>query len=158
MGLNRLVSGIIVLLMAPLAQAQSTVWKCVGPDGRSQYTNVQRDTQGRNCTVVNREVSVVPGSAPKARGEAAPANFPRVDAETQRSRDDGRRRILEEELAAEQKQLAEARAALTGQEAVRHGDERNYQRVLDRLQPYKDAVAQHEKNVQALQKEIGNLK
>ena len=43
-------------------------------------------------------------------------------------------------------------------EAIRTGDERNYQRVLDRLQPYKDKVALHERNIEALKKEIGNLK
>jgi hypothetical protein len=41
---------------------------------------------------------------------------------------------------------------------VRFGDERNYARVLERLQPYKDAVQNHEKNIQALQRELANLK
>jgi hypothetical protein len=41
---------------------------------------------------------------------------------------------------------------------VRSGDEKNYQRVLDRLQPYKDKVALHERNVEALRKEIRNLR
>ena len=41
---------------------------------------------------------------------------------------------------------------------MRTGDEKNYQRVLDRLQPYKDRVAQHERNIQAIQKELNNLR
>jgi len=41
---------------------------------------------------------------------------------------------------------------------VRSGDEKNYQRVLDRVQPYKDAVERHERNVSALRKELANLK
>lgn len=158
MGSNKLVSAVIVMLMAPLAQAQGTVWKCIGPDGRPQYTNVQHDTQGRQCTVVSREVSVVPGAAPKAGSEAAPTGFPKVDPATQRARDDTRRQILEKELDSEQKQLDEARTKLAEEEAVRYGNERNYQRVLDRLKPFKEAVAQHEQNVQDLKKEIDNLK
>lgn len=154
----KLMLGAAAFMMISSAQAQSTVWKCVGPDGRPQYTNVQRDTQGRNCTVVNREVSVVPATRAPARTESAAPGFPKVDAETQRGRDDTRRKILEQELASEESQLSEARAKLAEQDAIRLGDERNYQKKLDRLQPFREAVEQHEKNVQALQKEIGNLK
>jgi len=41
---------------------------------------------------------------------------------------------------------------------VRSGDERNYARVQERLQPYKETVENHQKNIQALQRELGNLK
>jgi hypothetical protein len=158
MSLIKLMLGAAAFMMASSAQAQSTVWKCIGPDGRPQYTNVQRDTQGRNCTVVNREVSVVPAPKASGRSESASSAFPKVDADTQRGRDDTRRKILEGELASEENQLAQARAKLAEEDAVRLGDERNYQKKLDRLQPYREAVEQHEKNIQALQKEIGNLK
>ena len=87
-----------------------------------------------------------------------PANFPRVDPETQRVRDDTRRRILENELSAEEKSLADARAKLAEQESIRNGDERNYQKVLDRLQPYQETVERHERNVMALQQELIRLR
>lgn len=148
--------GIFAFVAAPLASAQATVWKCTGPDGRPQYTNVQRDAQGKNCTVVTKEVSVVPATRiPSATSESP---YPRVDRETQRTRDDGRRKILEEELKAEEQKLADAQAKLAEQEAVRLGDEKNYQRVLDRLAPYKEAVDGHSKNVEALKRELANLK
>lgn len=41
---------------------------------------------------------------------------------------------------------------------MRSGDERNYQRVLDRLQPFKDKAALHERNIEAIRKEISNLR
>ncbi len=41
---------------------------------------------------------------------------------------------------------------------MRHGDERNYQRVLDRLKPFQEAVERHERNVAALKKELGALR
>ena len=105
-----------LVFAAPAAWAQNTVWKCTGPDGRSQYTNVQRDAQGRNCSVVSKEVSVVPAGKPAA---TASSSFPSVDRETQRARDDGRRKILEDEMSQEEKQLAEARSRLAEQEAIR---------------------------------------
>jgi hypothetical protein len=54
--------------------------------------------------------------------------------------------------------LEKAKKDLAEQEGIRSGDERNYQRVLDRLQPFKDAVAVHERNIEALRRELGNLK
>ncbi|NIO39134.1 MAG: hypothetical protein GTO41_02385 [Burkholderiales bacterium] len=86
------------------------------------------------------------------------SNFPTVDRETQRERDAERRRILEQELSTEQKRLAEALQQLEEQESVRQGNERNYQRYLDRVQPFRDAVETHERNVQALQRELDNLR
>jgi len=148
-------------LMCVLAfPAWADTFKCLDTNGRATYTNMKEETKGKNCTVVMREISVVPAIQP-ARSAAAtpsPPGFPKVDPATQRARDDGRRRILDEELANEEKALAQAKAELTQQESIRTGDEKNYQRVLDRLQKYKDEVERHEKNVAALRKELSNVK
>jgi hypothetical protein len=156
------------LALAPASFAQGTVWRCAESDGRPHYTNIKKDTEGKTCQVVTKEVSVVPagpaGALPAARSSApqaataTPSNFPRVDRETQRSRDDNRRRILEDELATEEKSLTDAKSKLTEQESMRHGDEKNYQRVLDRLKPYQEAVERHERNVSALKRELANLR
>jgi len=152
----------VALATASGVHAQGTVWKCVETDGRAHYTNIKKETEGKQCTVVTKEVSVVsaPPAAvrPAAVDTKSPPNFPKVDRDTQRSRDDGRRRILEEELTAEEKGLAAAKAKLAEQENTRHADEKNYQRVLDRLKPYQDAVERHERNVAALKKELSNLR
>ncbi len=149
----------LTLLVTPLAFGQGTVWRCQ-QDGRSQYTNIQKETAGRECTVVSREVSVVHSPQPVAqtRSDARPANFPRVDPETQRLRDETRRKILESELSAEAKSLADAKVKLAEQETVRNGNERNFQKVIDRLQPYQETVERHERNVMALQQELTRLK
>ena len=142
------------------APAWGDTFKCMDANGRATYTNMKEETRGKNCTLVIREISVVP-AIPPARPEkpaASPPGFPKVDPATQKSRDDGRRRILESELSSEEKALVEANAELTRQQSIRNGDERNYQRVLDRLQKYKDDVERHEKNVAALKKELENLK
>ena len=143
------------LLLTPSA-VLADVYKCVDDDGHVTYTNAKPSSKAK-CTALSRDqrVSTVPGRASNA---PSPSGFPKVDADTQKARDNDRRKILDQELATEQKMLDEARKALAEQEAVRTGDERNYQRVLDRLQPYKDKVALHERNIEALKKEIGNLR
>lgn len=103
------------------------------------------------------------GQPPVSTGVPAPAepsagSFPSVDRDTQRQRDAERRSILEEELAAEEQRLQEARQQLEEQESVRTGNERNYQRFLDRVAPFRETVENHERNVQALQREINNLR
>ncbi len=104
-----------------------------------------------------------PGAQVRAAGDQtavadAREGFPKVDGQTQKKRDDERQSILESELADEQQQLEAARQKLAEQEAIRTGDERNYQRFLDRVQPFRDAVANHERNIEAIRREISNLK
>lgn len=100
-----------------------------------------------------------PSSAPTAPPAAAPSGgLPNVDPATQRRRDDSRRKILEDELAVEERSLAQARKALVDGEALRTGDERNYQRYLERIQGLKDRVAQHERNIATLRQELANLR
>ena len=142
------------LLAVPLARAD--VFKCVDEEGHVTYTNTKPSAKAK-CSQLSRDqrVSTVPGRATSA---PSPAGFPKVDGDTQKARDSDRRKILEQELAAEQKSLEQAKKDLAEQEAIRTGDERNYQRVLDRLQPFKDKVALHERNIEALQKEIRNLR
>ena len=139
-----------------------TVWRCLEQDGKPHYTNIKKETEGKQqCTVVTREVSVVsaPAQAPQRTAAArTPSDFPRVDRDTQRARDDGRRKILEDELSSEEKGLSDAKAKLAEQESLRNGDEKNYQRVLDRLKPYQDAVDRAERNVAALKRELSSLK
>ncbi|MCC7546845.1 MAG: DUF4124 domain-containing protein [Burkholderiales bacterium] len=71
---------------------------------------------------------------------------------------DARRGELRERLGAEEERLRVARDELAQQEAVRHGDERNYQRVLDRLKPYQDAVQQAQQAVEATRAELSGMR
>ncbi len=140
--------------------ALGDTFKCVDANGRATYTNINEETRGKNCTLVMREISVVPAIPPAraAKAPPSPAGFPKVDPATQKDRDLGRRRILEDELSSEEKALTQAKADLTQQESIRNGDERNYQRVIDRLQKYKDEVERHEKNVEALKRELSSVR
>ncbi len=152
----RLLPQILLLCAAPLAHAE--VYKCTDADGRVTYTNDRSVARGCKLLESGQPVSSVP--APARRPAAAPNadGFPKVSPADQRSRDDTRRQVLESELATEERALAEAEKALAEQEAVRHGNERNYQKVLDRLQPFKDKVELHKRNIEALRREITGLR
>ena len=141
---------------AGTARAQvSEIYKCTDANGRPSYTNDKRETTGKKCELVSREVNVVP--AQKARAGARPAEFPRESATERASARERQREILEKELSSEQAALSKARQDLASQDAVRSGDERNYARVEERLRPFKDTIETHEKNIEALRRELNNL-
>lgn len=155
------------LLCSPMASAD--IYKCVDEAGHVTYTNSKPSGKGCNTLSRDQAVSSVPSSMPTPRPAAQPSapqggassaggGFPRVDPGTQKARDTDRRRILETELSTEQRSLEAARKELDEQESVRNGNERNYQKFLDRVQPYKDKVQLHERNIEALQREISNLR
>ena len=152
------------LLVAMAAHAQSVTYRCVDANGRSTYTNVKEEMTGKKCTVVSREVSVVPAQqfapqAGKAGAGAAKAGGERVDSSTQRNRDDTRRKILQDELDGAEKRLSEARQKLSDQNAMRTGEEVLIpQKMQDRLKPYQEEVERQEQNVASLKRELSNLR
>lgn len=153
MALNkRLIGCVFFALAAPSGHAQSEVYKCPDASGRPTYTNVKRDTVGKNCTLVSKEVSVVPARVPTRGVQSSAVSEPAS------ARSENRRRILESELQNEQQLLSDARQKLTEQEGTRDGDERNYARVLERLKPYQEAISQHTKNIEQLRSELGRLR
>ncbi|NSL56268.1 DUF4124 domain-containing protein [Uliginosibacterium aquaticum] len=140
--------------------ALADIYKCVDDSGHTTYTNDKPEAgQRKACSLMTKEqpVTTVPAQR-KSSAQPSPAAFPKVDTDTQKGRDNDRRKILETELETEQKLLAQARKDLAEQEAVRLGDEKNYQKYIDRIQSYKDKVALHERNVESLNKEIAKLK
>ena len=139
-------------MSAAAAIAQATTYRCVDASGRSTYTNIQEETSGKKCTVVSREISVVPADRATSSAAAKPP------APNTASRANDRRKILEEELDGEQKRLGEARQKLTEQQGIRSGDEKNFQRVLDRLKPFAEVVERHEKNVEQLRRELTRIR
>ena len=153
------------LALEARAQQATEIYKCTDPSGRPLYTSDKRDTAGKKCELVSRQVNVMPsqgatqGATQSSRGGRGSDGtaFPRESSDQRASAKDRQREILQKELANEQASLARAREELAQAESTRSGDERNYAKVLERLQPLKDSVETHEKNIQALQRELGNL-
>jgi hypothetical protein len=139
------------------AYANNALYECVDQSGNRQFTNMPPTKQ--NCRVLNvGPTNTVPSPKSQMKATPTPANFPRVDPQTQQQRDAQRRRILEQELSQEQQLLEQAKKELAEQESIRTGGERNYQRVLDRLEPYQKKVKLHEDNVANLRREISNTR
>jgi hypothetical protein len=162
MGLRWLILGAFAAAWGPAAaQPRTEIYKCIDASGRPHYTNDPRETSGQKCELVTTQINVAPAPPkPQSRPESRPASpreFPKESAADRANAKGRQREILERELAAEQADLTKARQALAEQEAVRSGDERNYARVLERLQPYRDRVDTHEKNVEALKRELANV-
>ena len=135
-----------------LAQPVTEIFKCRNEQGQVTYTNDRRQAEKQKCELVSRQqINVAPA-------QARSPGFPRESAHDSVNARERQREVLQGELDSEREALTRARHALAEQEAVRSGDERNYARVQERLQPFKDTVENHEKNIQALQREIGNLK
>src|SRR5258707_1248943 len=157
-----LVIGALVVGPARAQQPQVTeIFKCNGRDGHWTYTNDRREAEKQKREVVTRQVNVAPaqkqGSAPPASRTARPSEFPKESPSERQTARERQRLILESELNNEQAALTKAREELAAQEQTRSGDERNYARVLERLQPYKDSIETHEKNMEALKRELSNL-
>jgi septal ring factor EnvC (AmiA/AmiB activator) len=96
------------------------------------------------------------GTAPKPA--ASPDGFPKVDPATQRTRDSDRRRILEDELKKEETRLAAIQKEYNNGEPERQGDERNYQKYLDRVQRLKEDIQRTEGNLATIRRELSALK
>jgi hypothetical protein len=96
-----------------------------------------------------------PAPATTARAAPTPSGFPKVDAATQKGRDDVRRKVLTDELATEQKLLDEARAAYANGAPPPTAEEQSSpQRYAERVVRLRQAVGLHEKNIEALMKEL----
>ena len=140
-----------------------TLYKCMGDDGVTLYTN--QKTKDKKCTVLsvqvpgpalpnnriaNNGVSPAPtgGNAGKSATKTpTPADFPRVTGNDQKSRDGDRRAILDRELATEQAHLDKARLPTSASAAS-----------PEARKAWQDSIALHERNIEALNKEIARLR
>lgn len=158
-------SALAAASLAAQAQSSSDIFMCVDESGNKTYQNVGH---GKGCKRldVGPVLSVPAPRMPPQRAataspekfSASPASFPRVDRETQRSRDNDRMRVLEDELKAEEDKLARLKAEYNGGEPERRGDERNFALYAERVQRLRDDVARAEGNVNALRREIALLR
>ncbi len=145
----------LALLFGALAMPAfaQTIYSCTDASGGKVYST-SRDFG--NCKAVPKgpeSTLPAPPPAPRSHGASAnptPSSFPKVQEDTQKARDGDRRHILEQELSGEQRHLEQAKKELAEQEA-QHASS-------DRVAPYRDRVGQHERNIRAIQKELGNLK
>ena len=105
-------------------------------------------------------------------------NVASIEPQVQKRRDEDRRRILEQELAREEESLAAVRASLSQEQqnptlvaAVRVAQQAteptpaqlaemraNIERASGRIRGLQATAAEHEKNIEALRKELGSIR
>jgi hypothetical protein len=152
----------VLLALGVCVAAQGQIYKCQPPGGSVEFTDINR---GSFCKLMDLPGTTVPApprrSAPSPRNAqpvAVPGEFPRVDGAEQRARDADRRGILEDELKTEQQKLADLRRDFNNGEPERRGDERNYAKYQERVAALSDSISRSEKNIDALKREIANIR
>jgi hypothetical protein len=142
------------LMLAPCAFAD--ICKYVDAEGNMHYTNVapEKGWKKLSCGVGDET-----RGDRSAKGSPTPAGFPKVDADTQRGRDGLRRKVLSDELDTEEKLLVEARTAYgDGAPPPLADEQKDAQKYANRLAKLRQTVNLHEKNIEALRKELAALK
>ncbi len=154
-----------VLAQAVLAQSATIVYKCPGNVYTSDRELTAKQAADQGCKVIEgTPITVIQGRPPASRPASGPAvsGAPRppearVDPAAQRARDNDSRRILEVELRREEERLAELRKEYNNGEPERQGNERNYQKYLDRTADLKSSIARKESDIAAIRRELAKL-
>jgi hypothetical protein len=198
---------VVALLSSPVAFAQTTIYKHVDEQGHITYSNkpmkgatvldleplttIPGSPSGSLAAPpAAPNIVIATPDKPDTKPELKPAvaivvplpasvqTMASVDINTQRKRDDTRRKILDQELQQEEKLLTDARHGLLSEQqnptliaAVRVAQQatdptpsqqaefrKNIDKASGRIRGLQATVAEHEKNVEALKKELGALK
>jgi hypothetical protein len=155
------VAAVATLIALPARAAEEkTVYRCPGNPVLYTDTLSAKEAKEKGCkTLEGAPITVVQGLRPAkaASGAAAKSGENRVDPNEQRARDSDARRILEAELKKEEDQLAELQKAYNNGEPERQGDEKNYQKYIDRVAEMKANILRKESDVAALRRELAKL-
>ena len=159
-----------VLPLSARAQAAASgppVYRC--PGNPVLYTDAlsAKEAKDKGCrTLEGAPITVIQAQKPRvvaagSAGASGNANARpqegRVDPAEQRSRDTDSKRILDAELRKEEERLAGLQKEFNNGEPDRRGDERNYQKYLDRVAELKAGIARKESDIVAIKREIGKL-
>jgi len=138
----------------------SVMYRCPGNDYKNTIS--AKDAERLGCKrIEGAPVTVIQMTKPRAAAGAVPsaagASGVRVDPVAQRARDSDARRILEGELRSEEEKLAALQKEFNNGQPERQGDEKNFQKYLDRVNEMRAAIARKQADVAALQREIKKL-
>jgi hypothetical protein len=159
------------------AQQTREVYRCPGNPVLYTDSISAKEAREKGCVpLVSVPITVVGGTAPRppAAAKAPAAGAPRsassserssdqrsagerVSPSEQRARDSDARRILEAELKREEQQLTSLQKEYNNGEPERRGDERNYQKYVDRVAEMKAGIARKEADIAAIKRELGKL-
>ena len=143
------------------------VYRCPGTPVLYTDALSPREARDKGCrTLDNAPITVVSPPPPKPRAAALPGTGAgaaprsadqRIAPAEQRTRDSDARRILEAELRSEEERHAALQQEYNGGEPDRRGDERNYQKYLDRVAEMKAALVRQASDIAAIKRELAKL-
>lgn len=147
---------LVALVCAWPLLAQADIYKAVDADGHVTYSSTPI-AGGKKIILDPLPTMVPPG---KAR---TPADFPKVDGAKQKERDAMRRKILQDELDAEENLLKESQQNLAeaSPEVFRGPDGKTYRNVAkyeEKAKQLNEQVELHQRNIEALKAELAKLK
>lgn len=152
--------GLSITLLAPLpAAAQAgAVYRCPGPPVLYTDALSAEEARERGCrTIEGAPITVIQATKPRPAAAGARSGEGKIDPAAQRQRDGDARRILEAELKREEDKLVTLKREYNNGEPERRGDERNFQRYMDRVAEMKAGIARTESDIAALKREITKL-
>ena len=159
-------AGVVALGLSSTAVAQAgSIYRCTSNTGVVEYSNSgPGNSDGKKCEALNLPViTTIPAPKSPAPGRDAGKasadgkSFPRVSTDRQQKRDDARKKILRDEMRREREKLKALRDEYQGGEPERLGNERNYQKYLDRVEDLRTDITRGENNISALQQELEDL-
>ncbi len=153
---------------AAQTQVRNVVYRCPGNPVLYTDSISDKEAKERGCrTIEGAPITVIQGNPPRARSGGTPVPAAtstsrlepsaRVEPNEQRARDSDRRAILAAELRRDEQSLAEMQREYNGGEPERRGDERNYQKYIDRVAEMKASIARKESDVAAIKRELSKL-
>lgn len=146
------------------------IYKRVDADGRVTYSNIK--SKGSTRLELDPDANVIANDRARASGNnntnkrtSTPEDFPRVDKNTQNQRDNKRKEILQNELAAEKTALEQAKKAYAEGESnpevyksASGATFRNVPKFEEKMKALQADVDSHQKNIELLQKELDSLR
>lgn len=149
--MKKILSLCLLVVLSDTSVAKAEIYKRIDADGHVTYSG----TPFKGAKKIELTPLATEHAHNKSRKiEDEPVSFPKVDAETQKDRDNARKQILEAELTAEEKALSEALDdAKEGGVPVAQGNEK---KVSEANLAAQKRVQMHEKNIEALRIELSN--
>ena len=161
-------AAVLIGLTTATSAVANSVYRCESNAGVVEYSNSKpKHFDADQCEKIElpelttiQSTKPAPASASRSVPQTRPSvgdGFPSVSSARQARRDKARRSILRQELKREQARLAELQEEYRDGEPERRGDERNYQKYLDRVERLRADISRRESSISALTKEMGAL-
>ncbi len=138
----------------------SITYRC--PNNDYKNTISAKEAEKLGCKrLEGAPVTVIQTTRPRVASAGTPvpaiSGAARIDPASQRARDSDARRILENELKTEEDRLAAMQKDFNNGQPERQGDEKNYQKYLDRVNEMRAAIVRKQSDIAALRRELQKL-